>query len=55
MAITSRFLSSYYIGNALVLASYAVLRPLAEPAARVGSESKLATYVRCAMLREAGR
>ena len=41
---SSRFLSAYYVGNVLVLASYALLRPLAEPATRVGLQSKLASY-----------
>ena len=41
---SSRFLSAYYVGNVVVLASYALLRPLAEPATRVGPQSKLASY-----------
>ena len=44
--LQSRFLSAYYVGNVLVLASYWLLRPLAEPATVVGSHAKLATYVR---------
>ncbi len=49
MRLPARFLHSYYVGNLLVIASYALLRRhLADAAATEGPHAKLATYVRAA-------
>jgi hypothetical protein len=47
----SRFAHAYYVGNLLVIASYALLRNrLAEPAAVEGPHARLPTYERQAAL-----
>ena len=44
--LRSRFLSAYYVANFLVLASYAVLRPLVDLAADTTTRHQLKTFVR---------
>jgi hypothetical protein len=44
--LRSRFLSAYYVANVLVLASYAVLRPLVDLAADTTTRHQLKTFVR---------
>ena len=44
--LRSRFVSAYYVANFLVLASYAVLRPLVDLAADSTTRAQLKSFVR---------